>query len=134
MKCAILAVQNIKTGSSLTVMECGGVTVHNGDNIVVPVAIAKRMMLQHGPFLKFNGECERNQLPGGHYGIEKSMVVVDEPVVVETKKKSETTVVENAVVEPDEMTEPAPVPLETPAERADDRSMFGRGRRRKKRE
>lgn len=138
MKCAILTVQNVKPGSTWTVLECGGVNVSNGDKIVVPVAIAKRMMVQHGPYLKYDGDCERQQLSGGHYVVEKSTAVVSEPVVVETKKKSEHVLEldpeqsDERVVEPDTMTEPAPVPLETPAERADDRSMFGRGRRRKK--
>jgi hypothetical protein len=116
MKCKILVVQNLKSGSPWPVLECGGAYVSNGDKIVVVESIAARMKLQHGPYLADGGDCERDSLAGGHYAIEKGGAAEQPKPAPKSEPKSEPVVAD----------------VETPAEMADDKSMTGRPKRRRK--
>ena len=120
MKCRKLIVQGLKSGSPWPVMECGGAYVDNGDSLIVDAKIGQRMLTQYPAHLSDGGECDRESLSGGHYTIEKSdATATDKPAKPAPKTESVETKTETTDDEP-------------PAERADDRSMAGRGRRKKK--
>lgn len=110
MKCSKLTVVNVSNGSTWTIMEMGGVNVSNGDAIICESNIAKRMLTQYRGMLMESGEIEMTHLSGGHYHIQRN--------------------------EKDVPKQPQPEPVtidhETPADKADDKSMAGRGKRYKK--
>lgn len=112
MKCSKLTVVNVSNGSTWTIMEMGGVNVSNGDAIICESNIAKRMLTQYRGMLLESGEIEMTHLSGGHYHVQRNGN--DEPKAIQTK--------------------PGPVIIEheTPADKADDKSMAGRGKRFKK--
>lgn len=118
MKCKILIVQNVKPGSPWPVLECGGAYADNGDSIVVDASIAARMLAAHPSHLKDGGDCERDGLSGGHYAIESG----DAKPAPAPKPKPKAD---------DDGESADSVSAKTPADKADDRSMADRGRRKK---
>lgn len=110
MKCTKLIVVNVSNGSTWPIMEMGGVNVSNGDAIICESNVAKRMLTQYRGMLTESGELEMSHLSGGHYHITKGSQLAKSEVETEVES----------------------VEHETPADKADDRSMAGRGRRFKK--
>lgn len=117
MKCKKLTVVNVSSGSSWSILEMGGVNVSNGDAIYCEPNIANRMMTQYRGMLIDSGEMEMGSLSGGHYHIVKFSSM--EPKIINDESKLN----ESSSDETEH---------ETPADKADDRSMTGRGQRFKK--
>ena len=66
MECIRLKPINLR-GSSLPILECGGIQLVSSQSLIVKAGIADRMLKQYKGNLEKDGTLERDRLHGGFY-------------------------------------------------------------------
>lgn len=119
MKCVVLVAHKMV---AVPIAECGGVTLSNGDKLIVKEEIADRMLLQYRGKLAWAETVKRENLRYGHYELYKSGDSMPAPEEVKEDPKEE---IKEPLVSSDPIAVEAPVPEVKKI--STDKNMGGKG-------